>query len=299
MQDSIFVVTLLTSPGQVTVVSGNNTETFNAPAGASAWEVGMGVGQQKFSLTRDSKTVLEGTSLKDVTDVCICGIYNFNAYVGSLPSLDIKPLAQQGLASLTAGLHVTTCSAAPSLGNGTADVVQETTAAGGAPTSSAGPISSAGAVSSAGHVSSALYPTMTTTQIFLKPSSGTGPVSSQPTQTNKPTSAIVNVTGPTTPPSPKTMTQSSPPPSSTGGTCNGGTVLASQSGNYKGLCEFSCAMGYCPPAQCQCTSYGTPMVAAGGQPNGCPLNGEDDSYKGLCSFACSHGYCPPTACRPC
>ncbi|ROW09494.1 hypothetical protein VMCG_02368 [Cytospora schulzeri] len=116
MKDSVFVVTLLTSPGSVTVTSGDNTQTFDAPAGASSHEIPMGVGQQKFSLTRDSETILSGTSLKDIIDSCPCGIYNFNAYVGSLPEGKADPLSAAGLASFTVGLAVETCSATPSLG---------------------------------------------------------------------------------------------------------------------------------------------------------------------------------------
>lgn len=85
MEDTVFVVAMLTAPGNVTVTSGGNTQSFNAPKGASAYQVPMTVGKQQFSLTRDSTTVLSGESLKDISPTCICGIYNFNAYVGTLP----------------------------------------------------------------------------------------------------------------------------------------------------------------------------------------------------------------------
>jgi hypothetical protein len=80
--------------------------------------------------------------------------------------------------------------------------------------------------------------------------------------------------------------------------CNGGTVLPGLSGNYIGLCSFACNHGYCPPAQCSCTSYGIPAATNWGYPAGCPLAGEDSSYSGLCSFCCANGYCPSTACSP-
>ncbi|KAJ9131754.1 glycoside hydrolase family 71 protein [Coniochaeta hoffmannii] len=104
-KDHVFVVSLLTAPGTVTITSGNNTQAFNAPAGASIFEVAMGLGQQKFAVTRDSHDVFSGTSLKDITESCICGLYNFNAYVGKLPGLAYRPLSEEGLASLTDGLH--------------------------------------------------------------------------------------------------------------------------------------------------------------------------------------------------
>jgi hypothetical protein len=73
LEDALFVVALLTEAGKVSVSSGSNSQTFEAPAGASAWSVEMGVGQQKFSLEKGGQTVLSATSLKDVVDVCPCG----------------------------------------------------------------------------------------------------------------------------------------------------------------------------------------------------------------------------------
>ena len=116
MEDSIFVVALLKSPGTVTVASGSNSpQSFNAPAGASSWQVGMGTGKQSFSLTRNGQTVLSGDSLKDVTSDCVCGIYNFNAYVGTLPAGASDPLSADGLKSFTNSLSAT-CQPTPSLG---------------------------------------------------------------------------------------------------------------------------------------------------------------------------------------
>ncbi|KAJ7243613.1 glycosyl hydrolase family 71-domain-containing protein [Mycena haematopus] len=115
MSDSVFVVTLLQSAGQLTVTSGGHTQTFNAPAGAASFQVPMFVGQQSFALARNGVNVLAANSLKDVSNVCPCGIYNFNAYTGSVPANFIDPLGPDGLNSLVAGLHVTTCFATPSL----------------------------------------------------------------------------------------------------------------------------------------------------------------------------------------
>ena len=116
MQDEVFVVTLLTAAGSLTVNSGGNVQTQAVPAGANLVSVPMGVGAQSFSLSRGGATVLSGTSLMEIEDVCPCGIYNFNAYVGSLPASFSDPLQADGLVSLTIGLHVTTCAATPSLG---------------------------------------------------------------------------------------------------------------------------------------------------------------------------------------
>ncbi|KAF2205757.1 glycoside hydrolase family 71 protein [Delitschia confertaspora ATCC 74209] len=115
MEDSVFVVALLKSAGTVTVSSGSNTASFNAPAGASSWKVNMGVGQQKFSLVRGGQTVLSDTSLRDISDVCPCGIYNFNAYVGTVPAGARDVLGPDALTGFMSGLKVSTCQAAPSL----------------------------------------------------------------------------------------------------------------------------------------------------------------------------------------
>ncbi|KAJ5676240.1 hypothetical protein N7462_009137 [Penicillium macrosclerotiorum] len=107
MADEVFVVTLLQSPARVAVQSGDQSRVFQAPAGISAHSVPMGVGQQRFAVTRDGRTILAGTSWKDIVDTCICGIYNFNAYVGTLPApARIDQLRPAGLAMLSQGLKV-------------------------------------------------------------------------------------------------------------------------------------------------------------------------------------------------
>ncbi|QKX59373.1 uncharacterized protein TRUGW13939_06507 [Talaromyces rugulosus] len=117
MQDSVFVVSLFTDDATIKVTSGNGTaQTIDAKAGASIHQVPMGVGEQSFTVTRSGTTVFSGKSLKQIIDGCVCGLYNFNAYVGSLPAGPSDPLQSAGLQSLTQGLHVSTCSATPSLG---------------------------------------------------------------------------------------------------------------------------------------------------------------------------------------
>ena len=116
MEDSVFVVALLKSPGTVTIASGSNKpQAFNAPAGASSWQVGMGTGKQSLSLTRNGQTVLSGESLKDIASDCVCGIYNFNAYVGTLPAGASDSLSADGMISFTNSLSAT-CQPTPSLG---------------------------------------------------------------------------------------------------------------------------------------------------------------------------------------
>ncbi|CAG7948291.1 unnamed protein product [Penicillium nalgiovense] len=110
MKDEVFVVTMLKFPAMVRVHSGDNTETFIAPPGIWSHSVPMGVGAQSFKVIRGFRTVeaLSGTSLKDVVDTCVCGIYNFNAYVGTLPAeACVDQLQPAGLTMLSEGLQVT------------------------------------------------------------------------------------------------------------------------------------------------------------------------------------------------
>ncbi|TVY50548.1 Mutanase [Lachnellula cervina] len=262
MEDTVFVVAMLTAPGNVTVTSGGNTQSFNAPKGASAYQVPMTVGKQQFSLTRDSTTVLSGESLKDISSTCICGIYNFNAYVGTLPAGLSDPLGADGLASLTVGLHVSTCSATPSLGTAPA------------------------AASQTGVAGSPATPSNTSTTAAAS--------SIIPTSTISPGSAIqsTSASASTTP----TQTTTSGALSPTAGTCVAGTVGPGMSDNLSGLCSFSCGYGYCPTGACTCTSNGTPVPPPQTGTKGCALQGENASYTELCSFACSRGYCPSGAC---
>ncbi|KAG8362182.1 hypothetical protein FVEN_g18 [Fusarium venenatum] len=221
MEDVVYVVSLLKSAGTVVVNSGGNSVTKEVPAGATLIKVNAGVGKQTLTLKRGGSNVLSETSLMDITNVCPCGLYNFNAYVGTVAASFSDPLDSNGLASLTVGLRVATCDPKPSLGSNAAS----------------------------------------------------------PTQPNNPPA----VTNP-----------------SNGQACIEGTVADGESGNLTGLCEFTCMYNYCPPAQCKCKSYGSPLSppATNGR-EGCPAGGLDDGYKGLCSYTCNHGYCPPAACKYC
>lgn len=111
MQDAVFLVALLTADGTVTINSGDSSQTFDGVAGANAFQVPMGVGQQSFSLTRGSETVLSGTSLKDIQDQCkykqhTCAritdadLYR-QAFVDSTISMHMSALYRQGPRSLS------------------------------------------------------------------------------------------------------------------------------------------------------------------------------------------------------
>ncbi|KAJ6118778.1 Glycoside hydrolase family 71 [Penicillium samsonianum] len=108
MTDAVFIVTLLKTPAMVHVQSGRKTEAYEAKAGVWSHSVPMGVGAQRFKVTREGMTVdsLCGTSLRDIVHTCPCGIYNFNAYVGTLPAeASADQLQSAGLTRLLQGLQ--------------------------------------------------------------------------------------------------------------------------------------------------------------------------------------------------
>ncbi|CAG8947730.1 unnamed protein product [Penicillium salamii] len=112
MTDEVFIVTMLKMPAKVHVQSGCKAETYEAKAGVWSHSVPMGVGAQSFKVVRDGETIdsLCGTSLREITETCPCGIYNFNAYVGTLPAdASVDRLQPAGLSRLSQGLK-TSCS---------------------------------------------------------------------------------------------------------------------------------------------------------------------------------------------
>lgn len=84
VSDTLFVVTLLTSPAQLVVTSGGQSSTFNVATGAVMSKVAIRAGQQSFSLKRNGLTVLSRTSTRLFTTNCPSNVYNFNVYVGTI-----------------------------------------------------------------------------------------------------------------------------------------------------------------------------------------------------------------------
>lgn len=114
LTDQVFVVALLKSAGTVQVNSGGSVYVKDVPAGASAFSVDFKLGPQTFTLSRNGQTVLSDTSLKQISDQCNCGLYNFNAYVGTVPAGPLDPLVGPALQQFSNGLKVA-CAAQPSL----------------------------------------------------------------------------------------------------------------------------------------------------------------------------------------
>ncbi|KAJ5718656.1 alpha-1-3-glucanase/mutanase [Penicillium malachiteum] len=253
MQDSVFVVTLLKSPASIEVNSGGTVYTYNASAGAHAQAVPMHVGAQAFSVSRGGQKVLSGTSLKPIIAGCVCGLYNFNAYVGSLPPGFNDPLQPDGLAAFSQGLHVTTCRPTPSLG--TVPPTATTTTTTPIPTGPPG----GGPTTSCQSGTATVTVTSTTTVVqTAAPTGCTG--GGNPAGGN----VCTGGTGPGNyiglcafccgygycPPGPCTCTQyGSPVPAPPTNEVNG-FPLPGEDDSYLGLCSFACNHGYCPPTAC-------------------------------------------------
>ena len=229
--DSIFVVSLLQEAGTVHVTSGDNQQSFEALAGAHAFAADMGVGRQSFSLVRGSQTILSGTSLKDVTNTCICGIYNFNAFVGSLPAGAPDPLPDSGLTSLTVGLHVSTCEPKPSLAT-TAEVTAKS-----APTGTPSPttiVVTAARPNSAGSTEASSPVTVTVAPIAVAGSDPSAVTTTTPIPNSPKTSTASSTSTSTpipvveyTPPETAATVPASPPQTPSNGGSGGRTITAS------------------------------------------------------------------------
>ncbi|OJJ73093.1 hypothetical protein ASPBRDRAFT_73559 [Aspergillus brasiliensis CBS 101740] len=83
LSDSIFVATMLNSPATLTVTSGSNAPVkVEVPAGIVTTNVTMGIGAQKFQVSRNGQIILDGKGGLDVADRS--KYYNFNVFVGSI-----------------------------------------------------------------------------------------------------------------------------------------------------------------------------------------------------------------------
>ncbi|KAJ7065686.1 glycoside hydrolase family 71 protein [Mycena amicta] len=134
LSDDVFLVALLTAPGRVIVNSGGTAYAYDAPAGASAIAAPFHIGAQSFALSRNNAQVLFATSLKPISNTCPCGLYNFNAYVGTVPPQARDVLQPDGLRSFTQGLKVNFCAPQPSLSTVPPPVIPATTTSSVVPT---------------------------------------------------------------------------------------------------------------------------------------------------------------------
>ncbi|KAE8399523.1 glycoside hydrolase [Aspergillus pseudonomiae] len=83
LHDSVFIATMLTKPATLIVTSGSNQPvSIEVPAGIVTSNISMGVGVQKFSVTREGKAIMSGTGGLDIKDNC--KHWNYNVYTGSV-----------------------------------------------------------------------------------------------------------------------------------------------------------------------------------------------------------------------
>ncbi|KAK1637957.1 glycoside hydrolase family 71 protein [Colletotrichum phormii] len=81
LADVVFVATMLTQPAVLTVTSGSQASVgVPVDAGIQTTNFTMGIGAQKFSVSRNGVAILGGTSSKEISGAC--EKYNFNAFVG-------------------------------------------------------------------------------------------------------------------------------------------------------------------------------------------------------------------------
>ncbi|KAJ4856940.1 glycosyl hydrolase family 71 domain-containing protein [Trichoderma breve] len=104
LQDKVFIVTLLKEAGTLEVTVGGNTQTFQAAAGANKFSVDMAPGPISFKVNG-----LSGDAGMQILDHCPCGIYNFNAFVGTIPAGVPDQLQPAGYSNIMNGLKVSTC----------------------------------------------------------------------------------------------------------------------------------------------------------------------------------------------
>jgi hypothetical protein len=192
---------------------------------------------------RGATTVLTGTSLKDISSNCVCGIYNFNAYVGTLPPGPADPLGADGLSHFTQGLSGG-CAAQPSLGQ---------------------PVNTPGTTVTSS-TTSAPPPASSTTTAPPPP-----PPTTTTSQGGTPTSSGVCIGGTVAPgmsgnymglcsyccnygycpPGPCVCTAYGAPVPTQPVTGQQGCPAIGLDDSYKGLCSFTCNHGYCPEGACR------------------------------------------------
>lgn len=217
-EDAVYVVSLLTQGGKITVNSGGNSRSWDAPAGAYAQKVNMGVGAQRFDLSRNGNSVISGTSPKEISNTCPCGINNWNAFVGQIPFQPFGVLGGAAFGKFSDGLRVTTCQPVPTLNGNYGGVTP--------PTTSTTPPSP--------------DPTGTTCNGGINRSDVTGNLSGL---------CSFACARNYCPPDACICTSRGTPLSPTWNTPKG-CPLPGEGDIYKGLCDYACSNDYCPPTAC-------------------------------------------------
>ena len=75
VEDSVFVIAMLTQPGKVVITSGSNQpHEVDLPAGVTTISAPMGVGAQAFKLERSGATVVSGTAGLQISNSCTVSV---------------------------------------------------------------------------------------------------------------------------------------------------------------------------------------------------------------------------------
>lgn len=77
LDDFIYVVSLLTSPGTLTISSGGKQQSFNVGQGLQMTSMPFGVGKQRVDLIRGSSTVVSVAGAQDIVAVPATPNYNY------------------------------------------------------------------------------------------------------------------------------------------------------------------------------------------------------------------------------
>ncbi|GMG22733.1 unnamed protein product [Aspergillus oryzae] len=250
MDDVVFVVSMLKSPANIQISSGNSQQVFEAKAGATAFKAPMGVGKQSFAVVRDNKMVLAGTSPKDIIEGCVCGIYNFNAF---------DPLQPDSLSRFAQGLKVQ-CEAKPSL---KPPPPPPSTINPNPPTNP--PTNSPPTNNPPPPTNNPPPPSTTQNPPPQPPPTNNPPPPNQPPPNQPPGTVCTGGTGENNykglchfcchfgycPPGPCTCNAYGAPIPAPPSTGQRGVPADGMDDSYKGLCSFACDHGYCPQGACK------------------------------------------------
>ncbi|KAJ5238310.1 alpha-1-3-glucanase/mutanase [Penicillium chermesinum] len=244
MQDSVFVVSLLTSPATIQVNSGGSVTEYDAPAGAFAQAIPMNIGVQAFAVSRNGQNILSGTSLKSIIDGC-----------GRFP-----PTPSTTTTTSITGPTTTSIPTTPTTST------TLTTTTGSVPTGCPTGVTSTVIFTVTNPVT-----TITSTQTVTVTEtvgsgggSGGGGGGGQPGGGGSGNVCVAG-TGPGNyvglcnfccrygycPPGPCTCTQYGPPISAPPTTGWNGLPQWGEDSSYLGLCSFACNHGYCPSTACR------------------------------------------------
>ena len=81
MDDFIYVFTMLTAPGLISVNTGGKVVTYDARAGTDRIAVPFETGTQTVSLSRNGRNVVSSTGAQSIRDTIT--VYNYNVFAQS------------------------------------------------------------------------------------------------------------------------------------------------------------------------------------------------------------------------